>query len=135
MRNRSDVQASAVDGPRVVDGPKVREVLARMPAERDVVDLADVFGLLAVPGRLRLLMALLEGSCACATWRGRGGTQRVGDQPRSADPARPPGGVGAPVRPDGLLRLADAHVRMLLDVAMAHIEHTELVHDHGEEQP
>ena len=28
-----------------------------------------------------------------------------------------------------------AHVRMLLDVAMAHVQHTELVHHHGEEQP
>ncbi|MDA8281352.1 MAG: ArsR family transcriptional regulator, partial [Actinomycetota bacterium] len=32
-----------------------------MPADEDVADLADVFGLLADPGRLRLMAALLGG--------------------------------------------------------------------------
>jgi ArsR family transcriptional regulator, lead/cadmium/zinc/bismuth-responsive transcriptional repressor len=26
--------------------------------------------------------------------------------------------------------LADAHVRMLLDIALAHVEHSEMIHDH-----
>lgn len=35
-----------------------------MPDERDVTELVDVFGLLSDPGRLRLLVALLEAMLA-----------------------------------------------------------------------
>ncbi|MBE1609210.1 hypothetical protein [Actinopolymorpha pittospori] len=36
---------------RLVDPERVADVRTRMPAENDVVDTADVFGLLADPGR------------------------------------------------------------------------------------
>jgi len=66
MSNSAD--ALAVDGcaVRLVDAGRVGAVRAAMPADGDVVDLADVFGLLADPGRLRLLVALFGGElCVC----------------------------------------------------------------------
>lgn len=57
-----------VDGctARVVDADRVTAVRERMPTAADLADTADVFGLLADPNRLRLLLALLEGElCVC----------------------------------------------------------------------
>src|SRR5262245_66063792 len=51
---------------RMVDAERVATVHASMPADEDVGELADVFGLLADPGRLKVLVALLEGEmCVC----------------------------------------------------------------------
>jgi len=51
-------------GVKLVDPDKVAQVAQAMPQEVDVVDLADVFSLLGEPGRLRLLVALLEAARA-----------------------------------------------------------------------
>lgn len=53
MTSRSDVAQLDACSLRIVDADKVAAVQRRMPPGRDVVDLADVSGLLAVPGRLR----------------------------------------------------------------------------------
>src|SRR5260370_16668396 len=52
---------------RGVDRDKVAAVRQAMPLEQDGMEAADVFALLGDPGRLRLLVALLEGGemCVC----------------------------------------------------------------------
>ena len=103
-----------------------------MPAAADVVDLADVFGLLSGVGRLRLMLAL------------RGGELCVSDLASAADLSESATSHAlrilrahrvVAVRRSGRMAyyaLADAHVRSLLDVALAHVEHTEPVHSHDE---
>jgi DNA-binding transcriptional ArsR family regulator len=133
MNKPSDVEAQVVrplDGcaVRVVDADRVAAVRAAMPSERDVTDLADVFGLLSDPGRLRLLVALLEGEmCVC-------------DLAAAADLSESAASHAlrllrahrvVEVRKDGRrarYRLADSHVRMLLDLALTHVGHTTAVH-------
>ena len=67
MRPAEDLDDCAV---RVVDRDRVAHVRASMPADEQVADLADVFGLLCDPGRLRVLVALLEGEmCVCEIGR------------------------------------------------------------------
>lgn len=99
-----------------------------MPTQADVVDTADVFGLLADPGRLRLLVALLDGEL------------RVRDLAHVAAMSESAASHAlrllrahrvVTVRRVGRMayyRLADAHVRMLLDVALMHTEHTDAMH-------
>lgn len=101
-----------------------------MPADHEVSDLADVFGLLSDPGRLRLMVALL------------GEERRVGDLADAAGLSESAASHAlrilrahrvVSVRRAGRMAyysLADSHVRMLLDVALAHVAHSDMVHDH-----
>lgn len=115
---------------RLVDADRVAAVRAAMPAEADVVDLADVFGLLADPGRLRLMVALLGGElCVCDLAAAAG--LRESATSHALRILRAHRVVG--VRRSGRMAfysLADAHVRMLLDLALTHVAHSEMVHDH-----
>ena len=64
MSNRSDEQLSTgleQDSVGVVGAGRVAVISAAMPPAAQVAELADVFGLLADPGRLRVLVALLDG--------------------------------------------------------------------------
>lgn len=100
-------------------------------ADADIADLADVFGLLADPGRLRLLAAL------------RGGERRAGELAAAAGMSESAASHAlrilrahrvVAVRRSGRMAfycLADEHVRMLLEVALEHVEHSDLVHDHS----
>ena len=126
MSNRSDEQtvvgleACAV---RVIDAERVAGVCASMPPEADVAGVADVFGLLADPGRLKVLVALLEGEmCVCDLAAvARSSESAVSHHLRLLRAHRV-----VQVRRAGRMayyRLADAHVRMLLDVALTHIGH------------
>ncbi|RAY16035.1 ArsR family transcriptional regulator [Actinomadura craniellae] len=103
-----------------------------MPADRDVVDTADVFGLLSDPKRLRMLMALLDGElCVCDLAAVSGLSESAASHALRLLRAH----RVVSVRRAGRMayyRLDDAHVRMLLDVAVAHIEHTEAVHPERE---
>ena len=66
MNTSSDVSGLDACVARVVDHDRVRAVQQSMPGEMDVEALGSVFGLLGDPGRLRLLIALLEGEmCVC----------------------------------------------------------------------
>lgn len=108
---------------RVVDPERVTIVTEAMPSDGDVAELADIFGLLSDPGRLRVLVALLEGEmCVCDL-------AVVAQTSESATShhlrllrahrvvtARRAGRMA-------YYRLADAHVRMLLDVALTHVGH------------
>ncbi|GAA1138290.1 metalloregulator ArsR/SmtB family transcription factor [Ornithinicoccus hortensis] len=103
-------------------------IRTRMPATEDVVDTADVFSLLGDPGRLRLLIALTEGELcvsdlAAVTGQGESAVSHALRLLRAHRVVS--------VRREGrkgYYRLDDAHVRMLLDLAVAHTEHTQAVH-------
>ena len=114
---------------RMVDPERVEAVRATMPPERDVHELADVFGLLGEPGRLKLLTALLEGGelCVCDLAAATGmGESTVSHALRLLRAHRV-----VQSRRTGRMsyyRLADSHVRLLLDLGLQHIGHTVAVH-------
>ncbi|HLI36061.1 MAG TPA: metalloregulator ArsR/SmtB family transcription factor [Streptosporangiaceae bacterium] len=108
---------------RVVDRERVATVTGAMPAGAGIAGLADVFGLLADAGRLRVLVALLEGEmCVCDLAAvTKASESAVSHHLRLLRAHRV-----VQVRRAGRMayyRLADAHVRMLLDVALTHIGH------------
>jgi ArsR family transcriptional regulator, lead/cadmium/zinc/bismuth-responsive transcriptional repressor len=126
MSSSSDVQSIIGDEDctvRLVDRERVATVVGAMPADDDIAGLADVFGLLADAGRLRLLVALLEGEmCVCDLAAvARTSESAVSHHLRLLRAHRV-----VRVRRAGRMayyRLADAHVRLLLDVALTHIGH------------
>lgn len=126
MSSSSDVQTVAgLDecAVRVVDRERVATVTVAMPADDDIAGLADVFGLLSDAGRLRVLVALLEGEmCVCDLAAvARASESAVSHHLRLLRAHRV-----VQVRRAGRMayyRLADAHVRLLLDVALTHIGH------------
>ncbi|MEU4577759.1 ArsR/SmtB family transcription factor [Nonomuraea sp. ATR24] len=130
MNTSSDEGILMVDGcaVKVVDADRVSAVRERMPAAEDVTDTADVFGLLADPNRLRLLVALLDGElCVCDLAAVTGQSESaVSHALRLLRAHR----IVAARRSGRMAyyRLEDPHVRMLLDVALAHTEHTEAIH-------
>ena len=126
MSSYSDVRLTeSLDGctVRVVDRDRVADVRASMPANEQVAELADVFGLLADPGRLRVLVALLEGEmCVCDLAAAAGASESAASHHLRLLRAH----RVVQVRRSGRMayyRLADSHVRMLLDIALTHIGH------------
>lgn len=99
-----------------------------LPAARDILDAAEVFSLLADPGRLRLLTVLRSGDASV------GRLAALAEMSESATShalrlLRAHRIVQ--VRRVGRMayyRLADAHVRVLLDTALEHAEHSGLTH-------
>ncbi|MEU7901065.1 metalloregulator ArsR/SmtB family transcription factor [Nonomuraea sp. NPDC049152] len=127
----------AVDGctVKVVDADRVDAVRERMPAAEDLADTADVFGLLSDPNRLRLLVALLDSElCVCDLAAVTGQSESAAShalrllRAHRVVAARRAGRMA-------YYRLADPHVRMLLDLALAHTEHSELVHPERDGTP
>ncbi len=116
-------------GLRLVDAGKVAGVRAVMPPETDVVDAADVFGLLADPGRLRLLVALLEAGelCVCDLAASAGMSESGVSHALRLLRAHRVVSVSRRGRM-AYYRLDDAHVRLLLDLALAHTRHTAAIH-------
>lgn len=109
---------------RMVDAPQLDAVRAQMPSDSALADTADVFGLLADPGRLRLLVALIAGEmCVCDLAVACGQSQSsVSHALRLLRAHRV-----VNVRREGrraFYRLDDAHVRMLLNLALTHIDHS-----------
>ena len=111
---------------RLVDPEHVRAVQAAMPTPDVVQELADVFGLLGDPNRLRLLASLLEAGelCVCdlaaATGMAESTTSHALRLLRAHQVVK--------VRRAGRVMhysLRDGHVRLLLDVALEHVRHTE----------
>lgn len=113
---------------RVVDADRVTAVNERMPSAEDLADTADVFGLLSDVNRLRLLVALLDGElCVCDLAAVTGQSESaVSHALRLLRAHR----IVAACRSGRMAyyRLEDPHVRMLLDLALAHTEHTEALH-------
>ncbi|MEV6983281.1 metalloregulator ArsR/SmtB family transcription factor [Sphaerisporangium sp. NPDC051017] len=128
MKDRSTVVVVDPDActTPVVDAERVSSVRQALPSEETVQDLAQVFGLLADPGRLRMMAALLEGGemCVCdlaaATGQSMSGASHALRLLRMRRVVK--------VRRSGRMayyQLADSHVRMLFDLAITHARHTE----------
>ncbi|MGW4640596.1 ArsR/SmtB family transcription factor [Sphaerisporangium sp. NPDC004334] len=128
MKDRSSVAVIDPHGCSVpmVDAERVSAVRRSLPSEETIEDLAQVFGLLADPGRLRMVAALLEGGemCVCdlaaATGQSMSGASHALRLLRMRRVVK--------VRRSGRMayyQLADSHVRMLFDLAIAHAGHTE----------
>jgi DNA-binding transcriptional ArsR family regulator len=101
------------------------------PSATELADTADIFGLLADPGRLRMLTVLLDAESSVGRL-----AELAGMSESSASHAlrllRAHRIVQA--RRDGRMvhyRLADEHVRQLLEVALQHAEHSKLIHPEG----
>ncbi|MDL4819510.1 ArsR/SmtB family transcription factor [Actinomadura opuntiae] len=126
MSSASDVVPADACAVRVVDAAKVAAVSATMPGAETVAELAQVFGLLSDPGRLRVITALLEGGemCVCDIAASCGQSESsVSHALRLLRANRV-----VRVRRAGRMayyRLDDSHVRMLLDLALAHVGHGE----------
>ncbi|HEU5025302.1 metalloregulator ArsR/SmtB family transcription factor [Actinomadura sp. LD22] len=126
MSSASDVVPAEACAVRVVDAEKVALVSASMPGAEAVGELAQVFGLLSDPGRLRVITALLEGGemCVCDIAASCGQSESsVSHALRLLRANRV-----VRVRRAGRMayyRLDDSHVRMLLDLALAHVGHGE----------
>lgn len=99
-------------------------VTAAMPTSAAVSEVAGIFGLLADPGRLRVITALLEGGemCVCDIAAACGHSESAVSHAlrllRAHRVVR--------VRRAGRMayyQLDDSHVRMLLDLVLAHIGH------------
>jgi ArsR family transcriptional regulator, lead/cadmium/zinc/bismuth-responsive transcriptional repressor len=132
-RSRRAVAAASPDGPpialddcavRLVDPDRVAAVRARMPDAQSADDLARVFQVLAEPARVRIVTALLEAGelCVCDLAATVGQNEAATSQHlrvlRAARTVRN--------RRDGRMvyyALDDAHVRMLMDVALQHVSH------------
>jgi ArsR family transcriptional regulator, lead/cadmium/zinc/bismuth-responsive transcriptional repressor len=124
MNEHSTVAALDDCTTRVVDAERVASVRRTMPSEETVEDLSRIFGLLADPGRLRLIAVLLEGGemCVCdlaaATGQSMSAASHALRLLRTNRVVR--------VRRSGRMayyRLADSHVRLLFDLAIVHIAH------------
>ncbi|MEV6040016.1 metalloregulator ArsR/SmtB family transcription factor [Nonomuraea sp. NPDC052116] len=130
MNESSDERVLKMDGcaVKVVDADRVSAVCERMPAAEDLTDTADIFGLLSDPNRLRLLVALLDGElCVCDLAAVTGQSESaVSHALRLLRAHR----IVAARRSGRMAyyRLEDPHVRMLLDLALAHTEHTDAIH-------
>jgi DNA-binding transcriptional ArsR family regulator len=115
----------------VVDAERVRAVRGALPSHDTVADLAQVFGLLSDPGRLRLMAALLEGGEMCVCDLAAATGQSMSAASHALRLLRVHRVVT--VRRAGRMayyRLADSHVRMLFDLAIAHIGHAEAERRH-----
>jgi DNA-binding transcriptional ArsR family regulator len=117
----------------VVDAERVQSVRRALPPEQAVQELAQVFALLADPGRLRLTAALLQAGEMCvrdlaaATGQSTSATSHALRLLRIHHVVQ--------VRRTGRLahyRLADSHMRMLFDLAITHIGHVTDPHHQGE---
>ena len=123
---RSDESVIALDDcvDHCVHPETVRHVRGRALPENDLVQVSAVFKLLGDPTRAKLLYAMLEAGelCVCDLAASTGVSETTVSQ--SLRLLRASRVVTA--RRDGRLmyyRLADAHVRMLLDLTREHMTH------------
>jgi DNA-binding transcriptional ArsR family regulator len=112
---------------RLVDPERVRAVQASLPEPGVVDELADVFGLLSDPGRLRLLASLLEGGelCVCDLAAAAGMAESATSHALRLLRAHQ---VVKARRAGRMMHysLRDGHVRMLLDLALEHVRRADL---------
>ena len=120
--------AAAVAAPRrggLVDAARVQRVASALPDRDRMGDLAEMFALLGDRNRLLLLVSLLEAGELC-----------VGDLAATTEMSESAASHALRLlRAQGIVRfrrdgrlsyysLRDDHVRMILDLALSHIEHT-----------
>ncbi|KQQ29188.1 ArsR/SmtB family transcription factor [Frondihabitans sp. Leaf304] len=113
----------------MVDPDKVAAVRLSLPEADDVVELADVFSLLGDPGRLRLLMSLLEGGEMCVCDLAATTAMSESSVSHALRLLRAHRVVSVSRRGRmAYYRLDDGHVRMLLDLGLTHTGHTVAIH-------
>ena len=107
---------------RVVDRERVAAVQAAMPAAADVAQVADVF-------------ALLEGGEMCVCDLAAAARMSESAASHAVRWLRAHRIVSAPRRQGRMMyyRLEDAHVRVLLVIALTHAQHTRAVHPERED--
>lgn len=124
-------QPEALDecGVKLIDPEKVNRVRELLRDQGEVIELADVFSLLADPGRLRLLVALLEAGelCVCDLAATTEMTESAVSHALRLLRAHRVVSVSRRGRM-AYYRLDDAHVRMLLDLDLTHAGHTTAIH-------
>lgn len=114
---------------KMVDPDKVAAVRTSLPEAEDVVELADVFSLLGDPGRLRLLMSLLEGGEMCVCDLAATTSMSESSVSHALRLLRAHRVVSVSRRGRmAYYRLDDGHVRMLLDLGLTHTGHTVAIH-------
>ena len=107
-----------------VDAERVDAVRRRLPDEATVAELAETFALLGDPGRLRLLVSLLEAGelCVCDL----AGAAGISESATSHALRLLRLHQVVKVRRSGRMMfysLRDSHVRLLLDLALEHVHH------------
>jgi ArsR family transcriptional regulator, lead/cadmium/zinc/bismuth-responsive transcriptional repressor len=129
MNDRSDISLDACLV-RVVDRDLVTAVQAAMPGADQVEQVADVFALLGDANRVRLLIALLAGGemCVCDLAAAAGMTESAASH--AVRWLRAHRIVSSPRRQGRMMyyRLEDAHVQVLLGIALTHAQHTQAMH-------
>jgi len=116
-----DIDGCAI---RAVDPERVAAARARMVPADEVGELADLFGLLGDPGRIRILSALLEAGELCVCDLAATVEMTESSVSHALRLMRTAGMVRH--RRDGrrmYYSLADSHVRLLLDVTLEHLRH------------
>jgi ArsR family transcriptional regulator, lead/cadmium/zinc/bismuth-responsive transcriptional repressor len=114
---------------KMVDPGKVAAVRHSLPKAEDVVELADVFSLLGDPGRLRLLMSLLEGGEMCVCDLAATTAMSESSVSHALRLLRAHRIVSVSRRGRmAYYRLDDGHVRMLLDLGLTHAGHSVAIH-------
>jgi DNA-binding transcriptional ArsR family regulator len=130
MNDRSDMAAVDACLVRVVDRDRVTAVQAAMPGADQVEQVADVFALLGDANRVRLLIALLAGGemCVCDLAAAAGMTESAASH--AVRWLRAHRIVSSPRRQGRMMyyRLEDAHVQVLLGIALTHAQHTQAMH-------
>jgi DNA-binding transcriptional ArsR family regulator len=128
MSVSSDIEVD-VCSTRLVDPVRVASALAMMPAEPEVTDVADIFGLLSDAGRLRLIVSLLGGElCVCDLAAAVGLSESATSHALRILRAH----RVVKARRSGRMvfyALADSHVRRLLELALAHAAHSSVLHE------
>ncbi len=122
-----DSEVSAIDAcdVKMVDPGKVAAVRHRLPRADDVTELVDVFSLLGDPGRLRLLMSLLEGGEMCVCDLAATTSMSESSVSHALRLLRAHRIVSVSRRGRmAYYRLDDGHVRMLLNVGLTHTGHS-----------
>lgn len=114
---------------KMVHPDNVAAVRRSLPEPKEVSDLAEVFSLLGDPGRLRLLMSLLEGSEMCVCDLAATTAMSESSVSHALRLLRAHRVVSVTRRGRmAYYRLNDGHVRMLLDLGLTHIGHTVAIH-------
>ena len=106
-----------------VDARRVLSAITAIPAEGDVLALAEIFGLLSDPARLRLLVALRSGElCVCDLAAASGQSPSAASHALRLLRAHRVVQVRRVGR-RAYYRLDDRHVEGLLQLALAHLDH------------
>ena len=120
----ADVESIDQCAVKRVDAERVDAIRRHLPDEATVAEMSETFALLADPGRLRLLVSLLEGGelCVCDLAGAAGISESAASHALRLLRLH----QVVKVRRAGRMMfysLRDSHVRLLLDLALEHVHH------------